>query len=83
MPKNESIIAHRVLGDSVTSPVNHPDGISIIGEVTNSFAGNIILRIGHTNRHGWQQTEHVVLTPEEAKSLCERITDLIPAKDFA
>jgi len=34
-----------------------------------SEKGNVILRVGRENAHGWEQTEHVVLTPREAIEL--------------
>lgn len=51
---------------------------SVIGEVSTSHAGNIVLRVGREHNRpvygmdepgGWEQTEHVVLTRDEAESL--------------
>lgn len=51
---------------------------SVIGEVTTSMAGNLVLRIGHENQSpGWHQTEHVVLTPTEARELASEILNLV------
>lgn len=42
---------------------------SMIAEPEVSASGNLVLRIGHENERaegGWQQTEHVVMVPDEA-----------------
>lgn len=39
---------------------------SVVGSLGNAPYGNVILRVGHETEDGWEQTEHVVLTPEEA-----------------
>lgn len=41
----------------------------LIGEVTRSMAGNVILRVGRENEVGWERTAHITLTPEEARAL--------------
>jgi hypothetical protein len=46
---------------------------SVIGPVESSQAGNIILRVGREQSHGWSQREHVVLTPREAFDFALRI----------
>jgi len=57
---------------------------SVIGEIEKTGRGNIVFRVGamwadHPER-GWQQTEHVVLTPYEAKRLMSEIIDNMPSK---
>lgn len=51
---------------------------TVIGEVTDTPAGNVALRIGkETEPHGpWEQVEYLILTPREVDGL---ITDLIGA----
>lgn len=48
---------------------------SLIGEVTTSPSGNVVLRIGHTyeDSSAWEQTEYVVLNRDEAQALIERL----------
>jgi hypothetical protein len=48
---------------------------SVVGEVTRSAGGNVILRVGREDSPGgtWHRTEHVVVTPAEA---CELVHDL-------
>lgn len=57
------------LGLQVRRHLNQPR--SVIGAVARSSAGNVILRVGQENvaHLGWHQTEHVVLTVDEAKAL--------------
>lgn len=50
--------------------------VGVVGQVQTSHAGNVILRVGHEvdegqrgGGHGWEQTEHVTLTPDEALGL--------------
>lgn len=52
---------------------------SVIGEITQSPAGNVIVRVGRQNRSGpgWSVTEHVVLTPQEARALVDRVAGLL------
>lgn len=50
---------------------------SVIGEVDTSSAGNVILRVGREAGDGWQQTEHVVLTPDEALALGDQMYMLV------
>jgi len=51
----------------------HPT--SVVGEVSRSMSGNVILRVGQFNPDaGWFQTEHIVLTREEAVALAAAIT---------
>lgn len=38
-----------------------------------SPAGNLILRVGREHGSGWEQTEHVVMTPDEAEDFARRI----------
>lgn len=42
---------------------------SCIGEVFRTAGGNMVLRVGRENEIGWNQTEHVVMTREEAIEL--------------
>lgn len=57
---------------------NHGHGPrGVIGTPERSPAGNLVLRVGQDNlgQRGWRQTEHVVLTPDEARDFlaaCER-----------
>lgn len=52
---------------------------SVIGEITKSHAGNLIIRVGQENGPAddtWRQTEHVVLVAGEAREFideCERV----------
>jgi len=46
---------------------------SVIGEIETSAAGNVILRVGKLHSIGWTQTEHVVLTPDEARALAAEV----------
>lgn len=55
---------------------------SIIGEVTTSPSGNVVIRVGTENikpvrdggiAAGWTQTEHVVLTRDETHGLIESL----------
>lgn len=53
---------------------------SVIGDVETSVRGNIILRVGQLNvvgGNGWHQTEHVVLSPDEARAFVADIQDRI------
>ena len=50
-------------------------------EVTAS--GNIVLRVGREHADGWSQTEHVVLTPDEAHTLVGAISTALQADDIA
>lgn len=53
-------------------PSTHRPERSCIGSIETSGAGNVVLRIGReTAQHApsWQQTEHVVLSPDEARAL--------------
>lgn len=51
---------------------------TVIGEVTDTPAGNVALRVGkETEPHGpWEQTDYIILTPGETDTL---ITELIGA----
>jgi hypothetical protein len=42
---------------------------SCVGEVFRTASGNVVLRVGKENPEGWHQTEHVVMTREEAIEL--------------
>lgn len=48
---------------------------SVIGAVTRSAAGNVVLRVGREAEVGgsYELTEHVVLTPAEARALALEI----------
>lgn len=49
---------------------------SVIGEVTTSNAGNLVIRVGKTRPEGgWEQTEHLALSPTEARDLVVEITE--------
>jgi hypothetical protein len=50
---------------------------SVIGEITTSIAGNVILRIGREHEPGgsWHLAEHVTLTPDEARSFAAAVLD--------
>lgn len=57
-----------VYGDKVKPYDRTP---SVIGEVCDTIAGNVTLRIGRQNEDGsgrWHQTEYVVLSPDEARA---------------
>lgn len=55
--------------------------VGVVGQVQTSGAGNVILRVGHEvedgqrggGDHGWTQTEHVALMPDEALGLVRAI----------
>lgn len=67
----------RVLGMDVP-PSSFSPVRSVIGEVTDSMSGNVVIRVGRTVRSGgWTQTEHVVLTQHEAEDLMCRLAELI------
>ena len=43
---------------------------SVLSDVEVSAGGNVILRVGREHGEGyWSQTEHVVMTPDEARAL--------------
>jgi hypothetical protein len=46
-------------------------GKPVIGDVEMSGAGNSILRVGRYDGYGWQQTMHVVLSPDERDQLID------------
>lgn len=51
---------------------------SVIGEVSETMSGNVVLRVGRevgdeSHQAGWEQTEHVVLEADEAISLAVEI----------
>lgn len=48
---------------------------SVIGQVETTGSGNIVLRVGRelARDSGWEQTEHVVLTPAEAAALIDEL----------
>lgn len=58
---------------------------SVVGQVTTSPSGNVVLRIGQEERSlrqsYWEQTEHVVLTPTEAIALAREILTLAGVTD--
>lgn len=39
---------------------------SVVAEVGRTMSGNVVFRVGRENDEGWSQTEHVVMTSEEA-----------------
>lgn len=50
---------------------------SVIGPPETSAVGNVILRVGRENEplfESWHQTEHVVMTKEEARALAGELT---------
>lgn len=53
---------------------------SVIGGVETSQTGNIVLRVGRENYPGgpWTATEHVVLTPAEARALMTDVAVRLP-----
>lgn len=55
---------------------------SAIGKVDVSSTGNIILRVGQQDSFTGprQQTEHVVLTPDEARGLITEIESILDQK---
>lgn len=62
----------------VAQPGAAPQPRSVIGEISTSMTGNLVLRIGQENQTpGWHQTEHVVLTPEEAREFASEILNLV------
>lgn len=52
---------------------------SVLGTVEKSGAGNIVLHVGRLNtpEPGWQQTEHLVLEPDEARVLVAQLLTLL------
>lgn len=59
-----------IYGKTVMRVDGLKQGTSVIGEVSKSTLGNIILRVGHTNNdRSWTQTEYVVLTQDERDAL--------------
>lgn len=53
---------------------------SIIAEPETSYTGNLVLRVGRENEdhRSCHFTEHVVLTPEEAREYVAKLTTLFP-----
>lgn len=54
-----------MFGNTISTSVYVPER-SVIGPVETSPCGNIVLRVGRENGQGWQQSEHVVMTTDEA-----------------
>jgi hypothetical protein len=52
----------------------------VIGEVSRSQTGNLIIRAGREIEPGgaWEKVLHIVLTPDEARDLVESIGQLLP-----
>lgn len=56
---------------------------SVLGRLERSPAGNVVLRVGRELEHadgtpaGWEQSEHVVLTPNEAHELIADLARLL------
>jgi hypothetical protein len=51
---------------------------SVIGPPETSPNGNLILRVGREHANGgWQQTEHVVMQPDEARTFVQTILDVL------
>jgi hypothetical protein len=52
---------------------------SVVGELTKSIAGNVVLRVGREEEIGgpWVLSEHVVLTPDEARSLSASLSAMV------
>lgn len=66
-----------IYGDEVDG-VGVTGRTGVIGEVDKSASGNLILRAGHTlGDAGWEQTEHIVLTPAEGLLLVLEITSAL------
>lgn len=66
-----------VYGSNVKRYENQP--LSLMAEPERSPAGNLVLRVGRENPvegSGWHQTEHVVLTPDEADAFMEAVAVL-------
>ena len=51
----------------------------VVAAPEQSITGNIILRAGNENRDSssWSQSVHVVLTPDEAVELIDKIKELL------
>lgn len=65
-------------GTQVELPPDAQRARSLIGEIGNAPAGNVIIRVGRGRTDpeaGWFQTEHLVLTPTEARDLAAAIGD--------
>jgi hypothetical protein len=75
LDREEEIVAEPdgLYGTAVGGSSYHPT--SVIGEVSNSMSGNVVLRVGHIieSGDGWTQVEHVVLTSAEARKLAAEI----------
>lgn len=70
-----------IYGDEVDG-VGVTGRTGVIGEVDKSASGNLILRAGHTlGDAGWEQTEHIVLTPAEGLLLVLEITSALWGPD--
>jgi hypothetical protein len=55
---------------------------SVIGPPARSARGNLVLRVGRERGSTWEQTEHVVLTPREARDfLAACLCALTPVLD--
>jgi hypothetical protein len=54
---------------------------SVIAEPETTISGNLVLRVGRENggdSTAWHITEHVVLTPEEAREYIAKLATLLP-----
>jgi hypothetical protein len=76
-----------VLGLQIPASEWYPER-SVIGKMERSGTGNVILRVGRVNDgdgnpevRGWHQTEHVVLTPDEALDLIARLARALKAPE--
>lgn len=55
---------------------NSQNELAIIGDLETTVAGNVGLRIGRLNHQVvWEQTEYIVLTPEEAEQLIAELME--------
>lgn len=69
-------VGDRGLHFGLSLPASHYTPLrSVIGRVERSGSGNVVLRVGRENedRLGWHQTEHVLLSADEAYELADAI----------
>jgi len=69
-----------MFGNRLAASEFHPE-VSVIGEIEKSISGNIVLRVGRIwtddPERGWQQTEHVVLVPNEVPVFLRNVVEVM------
>lgn len=77
-PVHQSEVVRTVFGIDI-GPSEYAPYRSLVAAPEQSLSGNLILRVGreHATHHGWQQTEYVVLTPDEARDFLAQCAALL------